>query len=143
MAKVKALLDRGLASLCGYIRKCNTAVDTLASATADGLDEVDDILHEKQDVTAAVALTIPVNGWSKDTAYSGYYYCDIPLHGLLATDIVDVIVSPGSYGVARTAGFGPTESLAGTLRLRAAKVPAAAISAQYHIIRTVRYAEEG
>lgn len=61
--------------------------------------------------------------------------------GLLATDIVDVTPQPESHSVARAAGFIPTESMAGKLRLRAASVPTAAIKAQYHITNTVKYTE--
>lgn len=46
-AKVKALLSTGLAALCSHIKQCATAVSALANTTADGFDEVDDVLHEK------------------------------------------------------------------------------------------------
>ena len=45
-AKVKALLSTGLAALCSHIKQCATAVSALANTTADGFDEVDDVLHE-------------------------------------------------------------------------------------------------
>ena len=75
----------------------------------------------------------------------GYFCCDIPIAGLLATDIVDVTVLPGFYDVAGAVGFIATESLEGKLRLRAAKAPTEKISAQYHITSTVKYtaAQEG
>ena len=53
-AKVKTLLGTGLAALCSHIKQCNTALGDLSEATANGFEETDDILHEKQDVTAAV-----------------------------------------------------------------------------------------
>ena len=136
-AKVKTLLGTGLAALCSHIKQCNTALGDLSEATANGFDETDDILHEKQDVTAAVSFTIPVDGWGEDDSSPGYFYCDIPIAGLLATDIVDVTVLPEFYDVA--------ESLEGKLRLRAAKAPTEKISAQYHITSTVKYtaAQEG
>lgn len=65
-AKVKTLLGTGLAALCSHIKQCNTALGDLSEATANGFDETDDILHEKQDVTAAVSFTIPVDGWGED-----------------------------------------------------------------------------
>ena len=73
------------------------------------------------------------------------FYCDIPIAGLLATDIVDVTVLPEFYDVAGAVGFIATESLEGKLRLRAAKAPTEKISAQYHITSTVKYtaAQEG
>ena len=135
-AKVKTLLGTGLAALCSHIKQCNTALGDLSEATANGFDETDDILHEKQDVTAAVSFTIPVDGWGEDDSSPGYFCCDIPIAGLLATDIVDV---------AGAVGFIATESLEGKLRLRAAKAPTEKISAQYHITSTVKYtaAQEG
>ena len=138
-AKVKTLLGTGLAALCSHIKQCNTALGDLSEATANGFEETDDILHEKQDVTAAVSFTIPVDGWGEDDSSPGYFCCDIPIAGLLATDIVDVTVLPGAVG------FIATESLEGKLRLRAAKAPTEKISAQYHITSTVKYtaAQEG
>ena len=96
MAKVKALLTKGLAELCSYMKKYTAALGDLASATADGLDE-------KQDITAAVSFTIPTTGWARDSTLTSYYYCDISIAGLRATDIVDVTPAPESYSVARTA----------------------------------------
>ncbi len=37
--KMKALLEKGLAELCSYMKKYTAALGDLASATADGLDE--------------------------------------------------------------------------------------------------------
>ena len=68
MAKVKALLAKGLAELCSYMKKYTAALGDLASATADGLDE-------KQDITAAVSFTIPTTGWARDSTLTSYYYC--------------------------------------------------------------------
>ena len=133
-AKVKTLLGTGLAALCSHIKQCNTALGDLSEATANGFEETDDILH-----------TIPVDGWGEDDSSPGYFCCDIPIAGLLATDIVDVTVLPGFYDVAGAVGFIATESLEGKLRLRAAKAPTEKISAQYHITSTVKYtaAQEG
>ena len=118
-AKIKTLLGTGLAALCSHIKQCNTAIGDLSEATANGFEETDDILHEKQDVTAAVSFMIPVDGWGEDDSSPGYFYCDIPIAGLLATDIVDVTVLPEFYDVAGAVGFIATESLEGKLRLRA------------------------
>ena len=121
-AKIKTLLGTGLAALCSHIKQCNTALGDLSEATANGFEETDDILHEKQDVTAAVSFTIPVDGWGEDDSSPGYF-----------------------YDVAGAVGFIATESLEGKLRLRAAKAPTEKISAQYHITSTVKYtdAQEG
>ena len=64
------------------------------------------------------------------------------MDGLTAADSVGVDVDPSSSAVARAADFTSTESMAGVLRLRAASVPSAAISAQYHIIEAASAAEE-
>ncbi len=68
-AKIKTLLGTGLAALCSHIKQCNTALGDLSEATANGFEETDDILHEKQDVTAAVSFTIPVDGWGEDDSF--------------------------------------------------------------------------
>jgi hypothetical protein len=141
-AKVKALLGTGLAALCSHIKQCNTVVSELANATADSIDEVDDILHEKQDIMAAVSFKIPVDGCGEDDSSPGYFYCDIPIAGLLVTDIVDVTVLPEFYDVAGGAGFFCEGKVNGKLRLRAANIPVDEISAQYHITSTVKYTDE-
>lgn len=143
-AKVKTLLGTGLAALCSHIKQCNTALGDLSEATANGFEETDDILHEKQDVMAAVPLLSRSMAGARMVP-PRLFYCDIPIAGLLATDIVDVTVLPEFYDVAGAVGFIATESLEGKLRLRAAKAPTEKISAQYHITSTVKYtdAQEG
>lgn len=78
-AKIKTLLGTGLAALCSHIKQCNTALGDLSEATANGFEETDDILHEKQDVTAAVSFTIPVDGWGEDDSSPGYFIVKSPL----------------------------------------------------------------
>lgn len=78
-AKVKALLGTGLAALCSHIKQCNTVVSELANATADSIDEVDDILHEKQDIMAAVSFKIPVDGWGEDDSSPAIFTVISPL----------------------------------------------------------------
>lgn len=78
-AKVKTLLGTGLAALCSHIKQCNTALGDLSEATANGFDETDDILHEKQDVTAAVSFTIPVDGWGEDDPPPAIFVVTSPL----------------------------------------------------------------
>ena len=63
MASVKALLGGGLAALCEHIKGIRTTVGDLAEATAQSVDEIDGILHEKQDINSKVAFTIPTTGW--------------------------------------------------------------------------------
>lgn len=142
MASVKALLGGGLAALCEHIKGIRTTVGDLAEATAQSVDEIDGILHEKQDINSKVAFTIPTTGWGTDSSVPQHSkFIDITVSGLLETDIVAVDVAPGSSEIARAANFTNTQSYAGKFRLRAASVPTAAISAQYHIINTVKYTD--
>ena len=116
------------------------AVTAVASAAADAIEEVHGL---KADKATFIPFSIPINGWNTDTSIPGYTkYVDITVDGLTAADCVAVDVAPSSIAVARTANFTVTESRAGVLRLRAASVPTAAISAQYHIITAAPAAKE-
>ena len=86
-AKIKTLLGTGLAALCSHIKQCNTALGDLSEATANGFEETDDILHEKQDVTAAVSFTIPVDGWGEDGSSPGYFYWSVSLPSAVAASL--------------------------------------------------------
>ena len=126
----KLPLEESFASLCGFIGALRSGLLMLAQG--------------KEDVNAAVDFTIPVTGWGTDNTVPSYpHYIDIAVTGLLATDIVSVVVSPESAGVARAANFTTTQSYAGKFRLRAANVPTAAITAQYHITNTAAYPVSG
>ena len=106
----------------------------VADTAAAALDEMDEV---KADKTEFVSFSIPATGWKTDSSVPGYTnYIDIAISGLTA-------VVPASSAVARAANFVATESRAGILRLRAASVPTAAISAQYHIITAATAAKEG
>lgn len=112
----------------------------LSSTVSELLEEVDAV---KADKPQYIDFTIPATGWQTDAAVPGYtHYLDIPVAGLTANDRVEVDVAPASKAVADAARFTATESLAGVLRLRAANVPAAAITAQYHISAGYVAAEE-
>lgn len=113
----------------------------VADTAAAALDEMDEV---KADKTEFVSFSIPATGWKTDSSVPGYTnYIDIAISGLTAADYVAVDVVPESSAVARAANFVATESRAGILRLRAASVPTAAISAQYHIITAATAAKEG
>lgn len=97
-----------------------------------------------RDNISAQVWCIPATGWKTDSSVPGYTnYIDIAISGLTAADYVAVDVAPASSAVARAANFVATESRAGILRLRAASVPTATISAQYHIITAATAAKEG
>ena len=130
-----------LDQLRGAASKSNNATAKVASAAAAALEE----MHElKADRSTFVQFSIPITGWATDSSVTGYpTYIDIKVDGLTAADSVGVDVDPSSSAVARAADFTSTESLDGVLRLRAASVPTAAISAQYHIITAAAAAKEG
>lgn len=103
----------------------------LSSTVSELLEEVDKV---KADKPQYIDFTIPTTGWKTDNTVPGYtHYLDITVEDLTADDKVDVRVAPASKAVADAARFTATESLAGVLRLRAANVPSAAITAQYDV----------
>ena len=109
-----------LSQLRAVSQKSKDRAAQVADTAAAALDEMDEV---KADKTEFVSFSIPATGWK--------------------TDNVAVDVVPASSAVARAANFVATESRAGILRLRAASVPTAAISAQYHIITAATAAKEG
>ena len=138
---VKAVLLRHMKSMGEKAKQyAGGHVAALAQAVADAMEEMD---TAKADKPQHIDLTIPTTGWQTDAAVPGYtHYLDIPIGGLTVIDRVEVDVAPASKAVADAARFTATQSLAGVLRLRAANVPAAAITAQYHISAGYVAAEE-
>lgn len=130
-----------LSQLRAVSQKSKDRAAQVADAAAAALDEMDGV---KADKTEFVSFSIPATGWKTDSSVPGYTnYIDIEISGLTAADYVAVDVAPASSVVARAANFVATESRAGILRLRAASVPTAALSAQYHIITAATAAKEG
>ena len=130
-----------LSQLRAVSQKSKDRAALVADAAAAALDEMDGV---KADKANFVSFSIPATGWKTDSSVPGYTnYIDIEISGLTAADYVAVDVAPASSVVARAANFVATESRAGILRLRAASVPTAAISAQYHIITAATAAKEG
>lgn len=130
-----------LSQLRAVSQKSKDRAAQVADAAAAALDEMDGV---KADKTEFVSFSIPATGWKTDSSVPGYTnYIDIAISGLTAADYVAVDVVPASSAVARAANFVAAESRAGILRLRAASVPTAAISAQYHIITAATAAKEG
>lgn len=130
-----------LSQLRAVSQKSKDRAAQVADAAAAALDEMDGV---KADKTEFVSFSIPATGWKTDSSVPGYTnYIDIAISGLTAADYVAVDVAPSSSAVARAANFVATESSAGILRLRAASVPTATISAQYHIITAATAAKEG
>lgn len=145
--KLKTLLDVGVATLCTYIRsaletakQAASAASTLSGAMSKTIDEMNDILNEKQDIMSAVDFVIPTSGWRTDNTVDSYpNYYDVTVDGLLESDIVDVNTLPNSADVAWAAKFCAVESAAGKFRLRCKHIPTAPINAQYHITSTQKY----
>lgn len=130
-----------LSQLRAVSQKSKDRAAQVADAAAAALDEMDGV---KADKTEFVSFSIPATGWKTDSSVPGYTnYIDIAISGLTAADYVAVDVAPSSSAVAGAANFVATESRAGILRLRAASVPTATISAQYHIITAATAAKEG
>lgn len=126
-----------LSQLRAVSQKSKDRAAQVADAAAAALDEMDGV---KADKTEFVSFSIPATGWKTDSSVPGYTNY---ISGLTAADYVAVDVAPSSSAVARAANFVATESRAGILRLRAASVPTATISAQYHIITAATAAKEG
>lgn len=132
-SQIKTVLQRVKIYSVGHIAE-------LAQTVYNLLEEVDKVKADKPEY---IDFTIPATGWQTDGTVPGYtHYLDIPISGLTENDEVAVTVIPASKAVADAARFASTQSFAGVLRLRAANVPAAAITAQYHISAGYIPAEE-
>ena len=122
-SQIKTVLQRVKTYSVGHIAE-------LAQTVSNLLEEVDKVKADKPEY---IDIIIPATGWQTDSTVTGYtHYLDIPISNLTENDEVAVTVVPASKAVADAARFTATESLAGVLRLRAANVPSAAITAQYH-----------
>ena len=123
-SQIKTVLQRVKTYSVGHIAE-------LAQTVSNLLEEVDKVKADKPEY---IDIIIPATGWQTDSAVTGYtHYLDIPISNLTENDEVAVTVVPASKAVADAARFTATESLAGVLRLRAANVPSAAITAQYDV----------
>ena len=132
-SQIKTVLQRVKTYSVGHIAE-------LAQTVSNLLEEVDKVKADKPEY---IDIINPATGWQTDSAVTGYtHYLDIPISNLTENDEVAVTVVPASKAVADAARFTATESLAGVLRLRAANVPSAAITAQYHISAGYIPAEE-
>ena len=80
------------------------------------------------------SVTVPKTGWGSDSTAVYPKYYDIAVSGVTASDRASVDVAPASMSAAVACGLCPvTETLAGKIRIRAASVPAAAMTANYWI----------
>lgn len=112
------------------------SVDMLLDRIAAVARSASGAIDEKADKVKLVALTIPTEGWKNDGTAEYPNYIDIAIKGLTADDCVCMTIPREGGATALAAGvLGCTESREGVLRLRAKKVPAAAIPASYYIVK--------
>lgn len=155
----KALRDKGLAALCGYLKAVNATAEHSSSAVANlgalldqSLQEVEDALN---DFPRSTPVTISAAGWQREGISEGDgnveatlypYYYDIPAENVDAADRASVTVSPESYSVAVACGLCPANETLdppgdtpegqpriGKIRIRAARAPTDSIEAEYWI----------
>ena len=88
----------------------------------------------KADKPTAVSCTIPATGWKEDGTAGYPQYYDLPISGVTASDRAEVTLAPSGLETAAKCGMCQTcETMNGKIRLRAARVPEAAIAAEYWI----------
>lgn len=104
----------------------------LAQTTAEAIEEQDRV---KADKAEKVEIIIPVSGWVSDEGGSDYLeYYDIPAPGVTEKDRAEIVIVPECLDAAKTCGLCPTsQTFAGKIRIRAARVPETAITAEYWI----------
>ncbi len=119
--QLRNVLDRVLDKIAAVAQTASAAIDEVAGTKADKAEFVD--------------LTIPAEGWKNDGTAAYPNYIDIKIDGLTDADHVCLTIPSESADTALEAGMTCTESREGALRLRARKVPAAAMQASYYIVR--------
>lgn len=126
----------------GQVKSLIVQVTTAAAqdiAALDGAKADKSHTHTAEQVGAAKkplsgSVTIPATGWGSDSTATYPKYYDIAVTGVTASDRASVDIAPASMSTAVACGFCPaTETLAGKIRIRAASVPAAALTANYWI----------
>lgn len=93
----------------------------------------------RDDMGAAIkslsgSITIPKTGWGSDSTATYPKYYDIAVTGVTTSDRASVDIAPTSMSAAVACGLCPvTETLTGKIRIRAASVPTATMTANYWI----------
>lgn len=110
----------------------NNLVGELANATAEAIEEINDL---KSDKVKVVSVSIPITGWNSDSgSYPNYY--DIAVEGVTKNDIAEVTVTLASMDIAVSCGLCPiNETLAGKIRIRAKTVPTSEMKVEYVITK--------
>ena len=91
----------------------------------------------KADKYSATTATISTSGWVNNTSVAAYpYYYDISVSGVTTNDRADIVIAQTSLATAKACGLCATsETLAGKIRIRAAKTPTTSISVQYTVVK--------
>lgn len=132
MGKKLTVLDQLKTSMARAKGWTSNQMAQVAQAAAEAMEELDGV---KADKSEGVAVVIPTTGWAKDSGAYPYYY-DIPAEGVTAKDRADLALAPASIAAAAACGVCPaTETLAGVIRVRAAKTPEAEMSGEYWICK--------
>lgn len=132
MANKLTVFDQLKTSMARAKGWASSQVAQVAQAAAEAMEELDGV---KADKSEGVAVVIPTTGWSQDSGVYPYYY-DIPAEGVTAKDRADLALAPASIAAAAACGVCPaTETLAGVIRVRAAKTPEAEMGGEYRIYK--------
>ena len=130
MGKKLTALDQLKTSMARAKGWASNQVAQVAQAAAEAMEEMDSV---KADKSEGVAVVIPTTGWSQDSGAYPYYY-DIAADGVTAKDRADL--APASIQAAVACGMCPaTETLAGVIRVRAAKAPEAEMRGEYRVMK--------
>ena len=129
----------GLRALISSILQVKQTADGASSAVTGLGEDVAEMarltaaeLAGKQDKPAAVPVTIPATGWGSDSTAGYPKYYDISAGGVTARDRAEIVIAPAGLSAAQDCGLCPVcETLAENIRVRAERVPAAAIAAAY------------
>ena len=134
MGKKLTALDQLKTSMARAKGWASNQVAQVAQAAAEAMEEMDAV---KADKSEGVAVTIPTTGWDETKPGDAYpYYYDIAADGVTAKDRADLALAPASIQAAVACGMCPaTETLAGAIRVRAAKTPEAEMSGEYWVMK--------
>ena len=118
-------------SLARCAENAAKGIAELAGITLENVQELD---SAKADKPLRSAVTIPASGWADDGAADYPKHYDLAISGVTAADRADLTIAASSLSAALDCGFCPTtETRSGAVRVRAASVPDAVISAQLWI----------
>ena len=123
----------GVLSILAGLRKTEVCLQKelaeIATACADAAKALDE---GKADSVPLHEITIPSEGWEKDS--SGNYRLNMDIPGLTDEDTVNVLIDPHELG-AKEEDLVETQSSTDTLTLIARAVPTAALKAYYYKVK--------